>query len=66
LLYRLAGVTVGPSADGVISSSSLRGKTVESYLDGKLTLTHERPVPVSGTVGVWSSRRLLRRLHGDA
>jgi len=32
----------------------VRGKTVESYLDGKLTLTHELAAPVSGKVGVWS------------
>jgi hypothetical protein len=32
----------------------VRGATVESYLDGKLTLTHELPLAPSGKIGVWS------------
>jgi len=32
----------------------VRGKTVESSLDGKPTPTHELAAPVSGKVGVWS------------
>jgi hypothetical protein len=33
---------------------SIRGMTVESYLDGKLSLTHKLSAPVSGKVGLWS------------
>jgi hypothetical protein len=33
---------------------AVRGPTVESYLDGQLTLTHELPAAPSGKVGVWS------------
>ena len=32
----------------------VRGAEVEGYLNGKLTLTHTLPAPVSGRVGVWS------------
>lgn len=32
----------------------VRGRTVKSWLDGKLYLTHELPQPVSGRVGLWS------------
>jgi hypothetical protein len=32
----------------------VRGKSVEAYLDGKPTLTHELATPVSGKVGLWS------------
>ena len=32
----------------------IKGNRIESYLDGKLTLTHELPAPVSGKIGVWS------------
>jgi hypothetical protein len=32
----------------------VRGKTVKSWLDGKLYLTHALPQPVSGRVGLWS------------
>ena len=32
----------------------VRGKTVKSWLDGQLYLTHELPQPVSGRIGLWS------------
>lgn len=32
----------------------VRGRTVKSWLDGKLYLSHELPQPVSGRVGLWS------------
>jgi hypothetical protein len=32
----------------------VRAKSVESYLDGKLTLTHELPTAPAGKIGVWS------------
>jgi hypothetical protein len=32
----------------------VKGAHVETWLDGKLTLTHDLPAPVSGKVGVWS------------
>ena len=32
----------------------VRGKSVKSWLDGKLDLTHELPEPVSGRIGLWS------------
>jgi hypothetical protein len=32
----------------------VRGKSIEAYLDGKPTLTHELAAPVSGKVGLWS------------
>lgn len=33
---------------------SVKGRTVQSHLDGKPTLTHELPAPVTGKVGLWS------------
>ncbi|ACL57207.1 LamG domain-containing protein [Methylobacterium nodulans] len=33
---------------------SVKGRTVQGYLDGKLTLTHALPAPVAGKVGLWS------------
>ncbi len=32
----------------------VRGRTVKSWLNGKLYLTHELPQPVSGRIGLWS------------
>lgn len=32
----------------------IRGKRIEGYLDGKLTLEHEWEEPISGKVGLWS------------
>jgi hypothetical protein len=32
----------------------VRGKSIEAYLDGKPTLTHELAAPVSGKIGLWS------------
>jgi len=32
----------------------VRGNNVKGYLDGKLSLEHTLPAPVSGRVGVWS------------
>ncbi|WP_336489457.1 LamG domain-containing protein [Methylobacterium nigriterrae] len=33
---------------------SVQGRTVQCYLDGKLTLTQELSAPVTGRVGLWS------------
>jgi hypothetical protein len=33
---------------------TIKGNTVEGYLNGKLYLTHQLPEPVSGKIGVWS------------
>jgi hypothetical protein len=32
----------------------IAGKKVEGYLDGKLYLEHDLPVPVAGRIGLWS------------